>query len=225
MASSAPVHAAGEVTALRRTIEIREFQCNELALVRYGELAFVRACAKALNSLPVADYADVCNDMASGAANLYQWVTLLWKRNWSRQAVFHPWQRGRFLLEVPCGSGAYNLSSIFFDYDERKLPATIAAIRFPHPDGSSRFDIYNRGRGPQRGQLVEWAQARGMGDAGYYARYNLDKETLRPTLVEAMEKTAWDGKDPFQWDGRLSHKPRGTSWQRVYPTGATPSRR
>lgn len=208
----------------RTTIDIANDKCGFLARTDQTEFVYEHACAQALSTVSVSKWMDQRNDWELGAhliqgdpkdVNLY--VINVAMADYRLRPVFHSLARGRFLLEVPCRSAAYNATSIFFAYDKSRLPASVEPILFPQADGAMEAEIGSRGVDARRGLIVEYSKTRGMGDAGYYARYSIDPATFKVTLLEAIKKDDVDGKDLFRWTGRFDAKPRGKTWTRIFP--------
>lgn len=91
-------------------------------------------------------------------------------------------------------------------------------MHFPRPDGKLRDEIFARGVDARKRVIVEYAKARGMGDAGHYARYAVEPEKFKVVLLEDISKADWDGRDVFQWLGDFDARPVGKTWIQLYPT-------
>jgi hypothetical protein len=230
-----PVHAAGP----RTMISEPQKQCFSRFDMPAGheekQHVYALACGAALRKMDISQWVNRCEEgwnvdrmhpsLATQERGKHHLLKLLMYHDSgmiSGSFQFHNMSRGRFIIEVVCRSGAYNSSSIFFAYDESRLPATIHPIRFPQPNGSFATEIWARAVDIRRGEIVEFRKRRGMGDAGYYARYAIDRKTLRPTLLEAIAKQETDGYYPFHLD-QIESKPqtiengRITGWKRIYP--------
>lgn len=198
--------------------------CEFVAVSAGDSIPPQMTCAEALNRVDVSARPALCelwNDIGGNPRTLLDLVTLMRQSNQSRQPHFHAFGAGHYLLEVPCNDGAYNQSSIFYRYIERSIPFEVALIRFPQPDGTDSAEIWSRQVSTRRALIVVYRKERGLGDAGYYARYAVNPRTLAISLLEAIEKKGlWDGRDPFHWRGRLHDKPAGKDWQRIYPSSA-----
>jgi hypothetical protein len=188
-------------------------QCAFVAHDDPARYVYRHACAGALVRVELAPWLETCDEVS--APNLLEALTE--ERGGARRPRFHTLGKGRFLLEVPCRSGAYNQSSLFFGYDETRLPATVTPLEFPQPDGAPKAEVFARAVDVRRRLIVEYRKARGMGDAGYYARYALDRSGRSVILEEAIAKEEWDGKGAFHWTGAINRKPHGKGWKRVYP--------
>lgn len=202
----------------------RPGQCDFVARSSEREFVYEHACAEALDKVDVADLIGKCSDWQDQQYRFGGRTTLLSVYLGLQEYApprFHAFGRGRFVLELPCNHGAYNQSSVFFGYDESRLPPSVHPILFPQPDGSRHAEIGSRAVFARRGRVVEYRKARGMGDAGWYALYAIRRDTLQATLLEAIAKEEWDGRDRFDWTGHLGDKPRGKTWKRIYPARKT----
>lgn len=208
LALAADVLAAGP-----RSARFGADSCAYVARTGSGEYRYEHACAAALEAVTLAPWRDGCDELA--AENLLE--ALAERPGQPRPSRFHILAKGRFLLEVPCRSGAYNQSSLFFAYDETRLPARVAPLVFPQPDGVPKSEVFARAVDGRRRLIVEYRKARGLGDAGYYARYGLDRGGSKVVLKEVIAKERWDGRDAFHWTGPIDRKPRGSGWRRLYP--------
>jgi hypothetical protein len=132
---------------------------------------------------------------------------------------FLPLRPGKFLIEMHCGSGAYNPLNAYVLYDEIKSPATAKLLRFPYyPFGSSgdpdhvppvvwKRVLSGRAFNHRRGELIVFAKFRGFGDCGVFARYAFPDD--EPVLREFRVKTACDDRMPYAVLGNDPRSPRG----------------
>lgn len=205
--------AADCPAAVPRPGPLKVGQCALVARDNSAREVYQHACAEALQRVELAPWQETCDEVS--APNLLEALTE--DRGGGRRPRVHTLGKGRFLLEVPCRSGAYNQSSLFFGYDETRLPAPVTLLEFPQPDGVPRAEVFARAVDGRRRWIVEYRKARGLGDAGYYARYAVDPTARVVTLNEAIAKDAWDGKAAFHWTGAIGRKPHGEGWKRVWP--------
>ena len=122
-----------------------------------------------------------------------------------------------FVLEIPCRDAAYNQSSLFFAYDERRFPARVNLLYFPQNQGRAKAEIGARAVDTARFSIMEYVKMRGVGDAGYYSRYVVNAITRRVHLVLQIRKDFPDGQDAFHWQGNLDAVPHGAGWVQVWP--------
>jgi hypothetical protein len=198
--------------------------CDFVARENDQQFRYGYACAAALEHFRDLRLLKQCSNVSAVSekplpGNLHDLVLALNRGMGDVSAMpsFHPIRRGGFLLELPCNQGAYNTSSVFFAYDESRLPATLRLLKFPRPNGPPQIEVGSRAVDNQRALVIEYTKSRGVGDAGFYARYAIDRMSLRPVLVEAISKDDWDSQDEFQWNGDIDSKPRGPTWHRLYP--------
>jgi len=140
---------------------------------------------------------------------------------------------GKFLIEMDCGAGAYNLLKAYVLYDETKSPAVAKLLRFPYfPFGSSsdpdhvppviwKTVLSGRAFNPRRGELIVFAKFRGLGDCGIFARYVLLKD--EPVLREFRVKSVCDNRLFYAIHGDDPPSPRG--WRRIPVEDRRPKRR
>jgi hypothetical protein len=124
-------------------------------------------CAQMLTSLSAAlaksSWAEQCADLpALDSAAQGAEVTGL---------QFLPLARGRFLVQVRCGQGAYNESSLFFLWDERRSDELPPLVLFPAHDGPPEPLLFARDFEPRRRVLWEFRKELGDGSAGLYRRF------------------------------------------------------
>ncbi|CAH6660021.1 hypothetical protein [Pseudocitrobacter vendiensis] len=135
--------------------------------------------------------------------------------------IFHPISRGRFLIQMWCNVSAYNEFSLFIDYDETHLPATAKLIPFAHESGEQRYCISARLVDTRNALIYVNLRQNGNGDGGYYARYQYNRQTLKPRLLEVIYKNAITSDAPYIFDDdHPLRKPHGPGWERLYPTQA-----
>lgn len=139
---------------------------------------------------------------------------------------FYPLATNKYLVEIVCSTAAYNTSKAYLLYDESKLPATARVLEFPSLEftydeesdraetvesvklktvGARRFDLRTK-------QLIVFDKARGIGDAGRYARYSFPNG--EPRLLELRAKFSWTGRG-YSTEEILRRPP--LSWKRYYP--------
>lgn len=90
---------------------------------------------------------------------------------------------GKTLVLIPCGSGAYNFSTVPYVLADGK--ATVARFDMVPgwTDGEGIATLVNAGFDPRTGRLGSYAKGRGLGDCGSSETYVWDGEMFR--LVEA----------------------------------------
>lgn len=131
---------------------------------------------------------------------------------------FLPFGRGKFLIEMDCGGGAYNPANFYLLYDETQLPATIKRLKFPYrwfsSDGGisglfpgdggaihpmpavTTTEIVSSGAyNPKRRELIALNKFRGMGDCGVFIRYRFVAD--QPLIHEMRVKRLCDGKHSY----------------------------
>ncbi|MDT8760455.1 DUF1176 domain-containing protein [Sphingomonas psychrotolerans] len=114
---------------------------------------------------------------------------------------------GKTLALVPCGSGAYNLSSVAFVIEGGKA----VAARFDSPPGWTEAEgvatLVNAGWDPRKAQLSSHLKARGVGDCG------------------SEETYVWDGAMFQLVEARSMDECRGSpNWLRTWKAEAVPAR-
>jgi len=144
----------------------------------------------------------------------------------SRAVRFYPLAPNKYLVEVPCSVAAYNVSNAYLFYDESRLPAKAEVLEFPgfkftyDEDRDSVEKIENvmtktvggRGFNSRTKELIVFEKARGIGDAGRYARYSFSGG--KPKLVEFRAKFSWTGRG-YSTDEILKRSP--LAWKRYFP--------
>ncbi|MBS1793100.1 MAG: DUF1176 domain-containing protein [Acidobacteria bacterium] len=139
---------------------------------------------------------------------------------------FYPLARGRFLVEIVCSIAAYNVSNAYLLYDETKSPARAEVLEFPWlefeadeaRDTATRIEnvrvktLGGRYFNPRTKQLIVFVKARGLGDAGRYARYAFPNG--RPKLLEFRAKFSWTGRG-YGTDEAIRRPP--AAWKIYYP--------
>jgi hypothetical protein len=124
--------------------------------------------------------------------------------------TFYNLAPGKFLVELPCGAGAYNVKNAYLFYDETTTTPTVRRLSFPYyafdrfpgdEDNTAKavprkFQtklLSSRTFNRRRKELIVLLKARGMGDAGSFARYRF-REDGEPILKEFRFKLEWDGR-------------------------------
>jgi hypothetical protein len=144
----------------------------------------------------------------------------------SRAVRFYPLAPNKYLVEVPCSVAAYNVSNVYLLYDESRLPAKAEVLEFPgfkftydeDRDKAEKIEtvmaktVGGRGFNLQKKELIVFEKARGIGDAGRYARYTFFGD--KPKLVEFRAKFSWTGRG-YSTDEILKRPP--PAWKRYYP--------
>ena len=143
-------------------------------------------------------------------------------RDAGQRMHWHPVASKAFMLQLPCQQGAYNASSWFIAYDGRGEAATAWPMAFSYAVGEpkSDFEVFSRwvGRAPDGLTVIGLAKLRGMGDAGLFTRHRIHAHTLSPLLVQAMGKTAADGRNAFGFKPRQPLRaPQGAGWVQLAP--------
>lgn len=137
------------------------------------------------------------------------------------QITFHPLAPGRFLVAVPCSSGAYNERQVYLLYDEAAPPARAHVLSFvvfddvsgASPRRKTAQAVFGRSFDPETGELVTLVKYRGLGDCGEFARYRFPGG--KPELREARAKVECDGERIFHVEGAPTASPQG--WRRLFP--------
>lgn len=98
---------------------------------------------------------------------------------------------GRTLVLIPCGSGAYNFSSVPLIAQRRggRVVAEVAA--FDHQWGiaaEGHPTLVNASWDPEARRLREYSKARGLGDCGSRSEYAWDGTRFRLVRQEEMEE-------------------------------------
>jgi hypothetical protein len=142
------------------------------------------------------------------------------------EPTFYSLSPNKYLVEMRCSTAAYNLSNIYSMYDESELPAKVNILEFP--DFTFEYDensdtpkvikeitsktVGGRYFNPQTKELIVFIKARGIGDAGRYARYSFPNGT--PKLEEFRAKFKWEGRG-YQAGDVIKSPPK--TWKRYYP--------
>ncbi len=141
-------------------------------------------------------------------------------------ATFYPLSPNKYLVEIRCLAGAYNVVNTYVLYDESALPAHAQVVEFPslkfvvegETETVKRFEkttVKTVGAvqfNPLTKRLIVFVKARGIGDAGHYARYRFVND--RPQLEEFRAKFDWNGRG-YGTDEILKRPPK--TWKRYYP--------
>lgn len=139
---------------------------------------------------------------------------------------FYPLSINKYLVKIPCTQGAYNEINAYLMYDESSIPAKTDVLEFPsfeftHDENSDVAKTIEKtnvktvgGRffDPQTKELIVFVKARGIGDAGHYARYSFPNG--KPRLSEFRAKFAWTGRG-YSTEEILKTPPK--TWKRYYP--------
>ena len=142
--------------------------------------------------------------------------------------TFHPFSANKYLVEMRCSTGAYNLSNIYLLYDESAIPAKAQVLEFPWIKITSGEDedldvpkavekvtvkaVGGRYFNPKTKELIVFVKAYGIGDAGRYARYSFPNG--KPTLEEFRARLVWSGRG-YQAGDVIKSSPK--TWKRYYP--------
>ena len=143
-------------------------------------------------------------------------------RDASQRMRWHRVAAQAFMLQLPCKQGAYNTSSWFIAFDGRGKSADAWPMAFSYAVGEPKadFEVFSRwvGRTPDGLTVIGLTKLRGMGDAGLFTRHRIDAHTLSPLLVQAMEKTAADGRNAFGFNPHQPLRaPQGAGWVQLAP--------
>lgn len=141
---------------------------------------------------------------------------------------FYPLSSNKYLVQILCSSGAYNVENVYLHYDESSLPAKAGVLEFPsfrfeYPDDENSDDLKKaedvmvrsvggRHFNTRTKELIVFVKARGMGDAGHYARYSFPDG--KPKLLELRAKRTWSGRG-YQLTDVIKAPPK--TWKRYYP--------
>jgi hypothetical protein len=149
---------------------------------------------------------------------------------------FLPLGQGRFLIEVLCIEGAYNVGFLMFAYDEAtKIPVILdekasqplpPLVIFPMlhapeaPNGFS-YMVNARDFDTRHAVLYHLDKTIGDGSGGEYAEYLINRNTFIPTLRRSIFKSYADHEDGYNFTrGEI---PRGKDWHsddvRSVPSG------
>ena len=192
-----------------------------------GEHPIANACAEAIDGLEWSklprreDGEAACDpDLSRGIRGERGYPFSAWSDGGRGEIGFIPLGRGRFLLQIQCGTGAYNATYIYVLYDESRRPVHAEFLWFPvyrMRDGVPVKEIapyvFGRSFNPGTRELVALAKYRGMGDCGEFSRYVLRGNQL--VLTEFRAKTECDGRDIYQLRrGLVQPSPH---WKRYLP--------
>lgn len=139
---------------------------------------------------------------------------------------FYSLSPNKYLVEVLCSAAAYNVSNVYLLYDESTLPARAVVLEFPSleftydedSDAAKTIEkvsvktVGGRFFNPKTKELIVFVKARGIGDAGRYARYSFPNG--QPKLEEFRAKFAWTGRG-YGTDEILKSAPK--TWKLYYP--------
>lgn len=115
-----------------------------------------------------------------------------------REAELHPLSGSQSLVLLPCGSGAYNLSTVPLIATGMPGRRIFAMARFDHSPGwtqdPSRPLLVNASWNAQGSELKSHAKGRGVGDCGSSESYVWDGAQFRLALAKAMGECrgAWE---------------------------------
>jgi hypothetical protein len=223
---------AAQVEAKRRTAPRREkiifprdcdfYATGNNASERKLENGSAAAVESILPALPRAD----CDYEQFLRRNSFDEFLLYLSDYQSRQVRFYPLAANKYLVEVPCSTAAYNVSNVYLLYDETKLPAKAEILEFPdfeftYDEDTDKVEkienvstktVGGRGFDRRTKQLIVFVKARGLGDAGRYARYRFPD--AKPVLVEYRAKFSWTGRG-YSAVEVLKRPPR--AWKRYFP--------
>jgi len=144
-----------------------------------------------------------------------------------RDAVrFFPLSANKYLVEIVCSEAAYNVSNVYLLYDESRLAARARVLEFPSlefdydEDTNTAKTIKNvavktlggRWFNRKTRELIVFVKARGLGDAGRYARYSFPNGA--PRLEEFRAKFSWTGRG-YNVNDVIKSAPQ--TWKRYYP--------
>lgn len=193
-----------------------------------------RACAFAINNVLSHLPKESCaynsflerGNISNGSSFLY---LIEYATDFNSDAIkFYPLSSNKYLVELSCWTATYNLSNVYLLYDESKLPAKaqvleFSSFEFEYPDDDDSDapksvkkivvkTVGGRYFNPKTKELIVFVKARGIGDAGEYARYSFPKG--KPKLEEFRAKFKWEGHG-YQMDEVMKHPPK--TWKRYYP--------
>ena len=159
-------------------------------------------------------------------AELQEYVT-----NWLEEnshIKFYPLSPNKYLLEIRCWAGAYNLSNVYLLYDESAIPAKTKVLEFPdfnfsfnEDDKENEYPVSVKKTmvksvsgvefNSKTKELIALDRKTGIGYAGHYARYSFPNG--KPKLEEYRAKFKEDGNglgDDWQRDVKKN-------WKRYFP--------
>jgi hypothetical protein len=200
--------------------------CNFYAAASENDLKLENGCAAALDKVLPALPREDCDYGEFLRQNDYSEFLEYLDDYQSRAVRFYPLAPNKYLVEVPCSVAAYNVSNVYLLYDESRLPAKAEVLEFPgfkftyDEDRDSVEKIENitaktvggRGFNLKTKELIVFEKARGIGDAGRYARYSFFGG--KPKLVEYRAKFSWTGR-AYSTDEILKRPP--LAWKRYFP--------
>lgn len=139
---------------------------------------------------------------------------------------FYSLSANKYLVEIYCASGAYNVENVYLMYDESAIPARAAVLEFPSlafeydedaeeaksVEKMSARVIGGVGFDQKTRKLIVFVKARGIGDAGHYARYSFTND--EPKLEEFRARFKWGGR-AYTTDEILKRPPQ--TWKKYYP--------
>jgi hypothetical protein len=139
---------------------------------------------------------------------------------------FYSLSPNKYLVEVLCDTAAYNISNAYLLYDESSLPSKAVVLEFDSFEFTYDEDsdvaktvkkltvrtVGGRWFNPKTKELVVFIKARGIGDAGRYARYSFPNG--KPKLEEFRAKFKWEGRS-YQVDDVVKSAPK--TWKKYYP--------
>ncbi len=142
------------------------------------------------------------------------------------QIKFYPLSANKYLAELRCQTGAYNVQNVYLLYDESAIPAKAEVLEFLSLEFISDEDsdvaksvekvkvkiIGGRYFNPKTKELVVFVKSRGIGDAGEYAKYSFPNG--KPKLEEFRAKFKWSGRG-YQVPDVIKSPPK--TWKRYYP--------
>lgn len=138
---------------------------------------------------------------------------------------FYSLDSNKYLVEVYCSSGAYNVENAYLFYDESALPAKARVLEFPslefsYDENSDRAEsikkvtaqtVGGRHFNDQTKELIVFVKTNGTGSAGSYARYSFPNGA--PKLLEYRAKFKPEGRE-YQTEEIIKNPP---AWKRYHP--------
>lgn len=142
------------------------------------------------------------------------------------QIEFYYLSANKYLAELRCVAGAYNVQNVYVLYDESEIPAKAKVLQFPTLEITHNEDsdvaqkveevtteiVGGRYFNPKTRELICFVKAHGIGDAGEYARYSFPNG--EPRLEEFRARFVWSGRE-YTPDEVLKSPPK--TWKRYYP--------
>lgn len=123
---------------------------------------------------------------------------------------FWPLERGHFLVQVRCSSGAYNETSLFFRWNDDSLGGEVQLVVFGSHDGEPTARVFARDFDSKQRTLWAFRKLLGDGSGGEYQRFTFEGEV--PVLRESVTKAEADGTNGWNFDRRST--PKGPGWVR-----------